>query len=135
MDAVKEAFSKKERNSLAMQSFGHRMRMQFDSFAAYRRVKELEWLEDLRQYKGVYGADVKIAAGNSRVYPKVTRSKVNIALSRLHEMLFPEREKNWEIDPTPDPKIAKETILQIARSLIKPPETDPQTGQPVAGPK
>jgi hypothetical protein len=127
MDAVKEAFSKKERNSGAMQSFGHRLRNQFESFAAYRRMKELEWLEDLRQYKGIYDPDVKIEANNSKVYPKVTRAKVNIALSRLHEMLFPEQDKNWEIAPTPDPKLDRAVVKSIAMKLVKP----GPDGQPV----
>ena len=88
------------RDSDAMTAFGFRLKNQFMANEAHRRPKELEWLESIRQYKGLYDPDVRIEAGNSRVYPKITRSKINIVLSRLHEMLFPETDKNWEIEPT-----------------------------------
>ena len=130
-DQIQNAFSEKERNSEVMSSFGHRLYNQFLQNKAYRRAKELIWLEDLRSYKGIYDPSVKIDTNNSKVYPKIPRSKVNIVLSRLHEMLFPEKEKNWGLEPTPEPKIAKETVTKIAKSLIIPPEIDPQTGQTV----
>lgn len=129
MDALQTAFSKKERNSEAMTSFGYRLRNQFSQNKSYRHVKELQWLEDLRSYKGIYDPEVKIEVNSSKVYPKIPRSKVNIVLSRLHQMLFSEQDKNWEISPTPDPRIAKEIVLQIAMSLVKPPMADPQTSQ------
>lgn len=125
MDALQLAFSKKERDSEAMRSFGFRLRNQFTQNKSYRRSKELEWLESLRQYKGLYDPDVKINDNASKVYPKITRSKVNIVLSRLHELLFPELDKNWEITPTPEPKVSKETVTKIVTALI---ESDPQTG-------
>ena len=128
MDAIKTAFSHKERNSEAMISFGFRLRNQFEINASYRRPKELQWLEDLRAYKGLYDPNVFIDPANSKVYPKITRSKVNIVLSRLHEMLFPETDKNWEISPTPEPRIARETVKQIAMGLV---QENPETGEPV----
>ena len=134
-DAIQTAFSPKERNSNAMHSFGFRLYSQFSQNKAYRRLKELQWLEDLRAFKGLYDPDVKIEANNSKVYPKITRSKVNIVLSRLHQMLFSETDRNWEISPTPEPRISKEIVTQIAYSLIKPPQLDPQTGQPVIDPQ
>jgi hypothetical protein len=127
MDAIQTAFSKKERNSEAMNAFGFRLRNQFSQNKAYRRAKELMWLEDLRSYKGIYDPDVRIEAGNSRVYPKIPRSKVNIVLSRLHQMLFSEKEKNWELDVTPYPQISKEIVTQIAMGLV----TQDEQGQPV----
>jgi hypothetical protein len=127
MDAIQTAFSKKERNSGAMSAFGFRLHNQFSQNKAYRRAKELMWLEDLRSYKGIYDPDVRIEAGNSRVYPKIPRSKVNIVLSRLHEMLFPSKEKNWELDVTPYPQISKEIVTQIAMGLV----TQDEQGQPV----
>lgn len=126
MDALQNAFSKKERNSEAMQSFGFRLRNQFFQNKSYRRAKELEWLESLRQYKGLWDPGVKIEENASRVYPKITRSKVNIVLSRLHELLFPELDKNWELGPTPEPKVSKEIVTKIVTALI---ESDPQTGE------
>ena len=129
MDAIKTAFSTKERNSDVMTSFGFRMRNQFSQNKAYRRPKELQWLEDLRAYKGLYDPDVVIDENNSKVYPKIVRSKVNIVLSRLHEMLFPETDKNWEMEPTPEPRVDRDIVTQIAMSLVR--EDPEQPGVPI----
>lgn len=102
-----------------MKAFGFRLKNQFSVNESYRRPRELMWLEDLRAVKGIYDPDVQIEANASKVYPKITRSKINIVLSRLHEMLFPETDKNWEIMPTPEPKVARETIQTIADKLIQ----------------
>jgi hypothetical protein len=131
MDQIQQAFSKPERNSEAMRSFGYRLRNQFSINESYRRPKELEWLECLRQMKGIYDPDIKIDANHSRVYPKITRSKVNIVLSRLHEMLFPDTDKNWEIEPTPEPKVSRELVKEIALALVK---TVDENGQPLESP-
>lgn len=119
MDKLKEAFQPKERNSDAMKQFGFRLKNQFSVNESYRRPKELQWLEDLRTVKGLYDPDVKIEGNASKVYPKITRSKVNIVLSRLHEMLFPETDKNWEISPTPEPKVAPEAIQMIVQQIMQ----------------
>jgi hypothetical protein len=128
MDEIKSALLPAKRNSETMQAFGFRLNNQFSINKSYRRAKELEWLESLRQYKGLYDSTVKIDANNSKVYPKITRSKVNIVLSRLHEMLFPEQDSNWEISPTPEPSISKEVVKQIALSLV---QDNPETGEKI----
>ncbi len=125
-DQIEKEFSEPRRNSDVMDNFGLRLRAQFSSYDAYRRTKELEWLESLRQKKGIYDPDVKIEPNNSKVYPKITRSKLNIVLSRLHEMLFPETDKNWEIIPTPEPRVSRETVKEIVQSLI---QQNPETGE------
>lgn len=126
MDAIATAFDPTKRNDDVMTAFGYRLKGQFSTNEAHRRVKELEWLESLRQYKGLYDPTVQIEPGNSRVYPKLTRAKVNIVLSRLHEMLFPETDKNWEVDPSPDPTVDPEIVAEIVMSLTQP---DQETGQ------
>lgn len=128
MDAIATAFDPTKRNDDVMANFGYRLKGQFSTNEAHRRVKELEWLESLRQYKGLYDPTVQIEQGNSRVYPKLTRAKVNIVLSRLHEMLFPETDKNWEVDPSPDPTVDAEVVAEIVMSLI---QQDPETGQAI----
>ncbi|HHT9136790.1 MAG TPA: hypothetical protein ACFYEK_06025 [Candidatus Wunengus sp. YC60] len=119
MDEIKSEFQESKRNSEVMVSFGSRLYNQFTANEGFRFAKEQQWLEDLRAYKGLYDPDVKISANASKVYPKLTRSKVNIVLSRLHEMLFPENDKNFEIKPTPEPKISPETVKQIVGNLIQ----------------
>jgi hypothetical protein len=126
MDQLQEAFQPVNRNSDAMKAFGFRLKNQFSVNEAYRRPKELQWLEDLRAYKGIYDPDVRIEANASKVYPKITRSKINIVLSRLHEMLFPETDKNWEINPTPEPKVSRESVQKIAEGLVQKKEMEAQ---------
>lgn len=125
-DELVSAFAPKNIDSTAMRSFGTRLYNQWSINKSYRRTKELIWLEDLRAFKGLYDPDVRIEEGNSKVYPKITRSKITIALSRLHEMLFPSSERNWEVLPTPEPRIAKEVVRQLAESLI---QQNPETGE------
>ena len=130
MDEIKKTFEAAEQDGAAMKSFGYRLRNQFSVNEAYRRPKELQWLEDLRQYKGIYDPDVKIGKNNSKVYPKITRSKVNIVLSRLHEMLFPETERNWEINPMDEPKLAPEIVQTIIKGLMMQKQANEQPPTP-----
>jgi hypothetical protein len=111
-----------------LQEFARRLRAQFEENEKLRRPKETEWLENLRQHKGIYDPNVLalIPANASRVYPKITRARDNTVLSRLHEMLFPDKDKNWEIEPTPVPKVPLETVKEITTALIT---QDPETGQ------
>jgi len=129
MDQIQEEFAASRRDSEAMRAFGYRLYNEFSTNKAYRRPKELQWLEDLRAYKGVYDPDVRIDPDNSHVYPKLTRSKVNIVLSRLHEMLFPDQDRNWELAPTPEPVIQAALVFQIAQQITQPPPIDEATGQ------
>jgi hypothetical protein len=119
MDEIKSEFQESKRNSEVMVSFGARLYNQFTINESFRFAKEQQWLEDLRAYKGLYDPDTKISANASKVYPKITRSKINIVLSRLHEMLFPETDKNFEIKATPDPKIALEIVEKIIQGLMQ----------------
>ena len=135
VDEIKELFQPVNRDSEKMQTFGIRLHQQFELNKSYRRPKELEWIESLRQYKGIYDPEIRIDPDNSHVYPKITRSKINIVLSRLHEMLFPELDRNWEVEPTPEPKLSRDIVMQIAMSLVKQPPVDPQTGQPQIDPQ
>ena len=127
MDQIQEEFAASMRDSEAMRAFGYRLYNEFSTNKAYRRPKELQWLEDLRAYKGVYDPDVRIDPDNSHVYPKLTRSKVNIVLSRLHEMLFPDQDRNWELAPTPEPVIQADLVSKSPSRL---PSLLPSTRQP-----
>lgn len=128
-DPIQDEIRESKRNSAVMESFGYRLFNKFSLNKSYRRAKELMWLEDLRQFKGLYDPTVKIDPENSHVYPKLTRSKTNTVLSRLHEMLFPDLDRNWELNPTPEPDVDQATIREIVVSLIQPAPIDPQTGQ------
>ena len=132
MDAIQKAFKEAKTRTTeenqTMNEFGMRLHAQFDTNVSLRRPKEMEWLESLRQYKGLYDPSVKLDPLNSKVYPKLTRSKVNIVLSRLHEMLFPEIERNWMISVRKEPRISKEVVKALAAAMVA---TDEQGNQVV----
>jgi hypothetical protein len=60
----------------------------------------------------------------STVFVGITRQKTNAAEARLGDILLPTDDKNWGIQPTPDPECAR--ALKDGTQLI-----DPATGQPV----
>ena len=66
----------------------------------------------------------KAADGNrSRVVINIVRPKVDQAVARMCEILFPVDDRNWDIKPTPIPSVAE--MLGDQR-----PTVDPATGQP-----
>lgn len=70
-----------------------------------RELIEKRWLEDLNQWNGEYGEDVKIPKGRSRVFVNLTRRKSNFAEGRLGEMLLPTDDRNYAIKSTPVPDV------------------------------
>ena len=97
--ALRESFSS---------SIGERLRGEFADVEAERRDIELEWLKDLRQYKGEYDPEVlaKIHPKRSKAFIRLTRVKVKTLDAQIYDMLFPGGgEKNYAIEPTPVPSI------------------------------
>jgi len=75
-----------------------------------RQVVEDRWLEDLERYMGKYDAATAArlsATGGSKAFVNLTRAKASVAEARLSDMLFPSDDKNWGIQPTPVPMLAK----------------------------
>lgn len=80
-----------------------------------RQLFNERWLDDLRQYKGQYAPSTMAHLKNnkkSRVFYRMTTAKVNTMTGRLMDLLFPQRSKNWNIDPTPDPMIPEDVLMQ-----------------------
>jgi len=79
---------------------------------------EQRWLEDLRQFHGVYDKETDTELKNddsrSRTFINITRPKTNSWAARLGDMLLPNDERNWGIDPTPIPELNSEA-REIAR--------------------
>lgn len=94
-----------------------------------RKLTELRWLRDLRQFKGLYEPeDEAKMSGRSRVFVRKTRVKVKTVNARVNDLLFPAgSEKNWSIDPTPIPMLSQqqEQLVQITLDQMT------QAGQPV----
>ena len=122
-----------ERDEDVVYSLGLRLKNKFLEWKRLRGSKELEWLENLRQHKGIYDPDIlaKIDPKSSKTYPKITKAKDLIVISKLHEMLF-SSDRNWGIESTPIPNVSKEVVKELIMTLSQP---DQNTGEMVTPPK
>lgn len=107
----------------------------YDRFLQYqkdRRETELQWLRNLRQFRGIYDPETErlIPVDQSHAYPKITRTKVVGTLSRLMEMMFPQTEKNWGVKESPLPDLSESDLQQVLTAL----ETEHAAKQPPTQP-
>lgn len=105
---------------------------EFQTAETLRKGFEDAWITDLRQVKGIYPQKTidlidKSPSAKSKTYYKFTRSKERPMVAKLTRMLFPEGENNWDVIPTPVPKLGKATLQELAFSLIRKDEQ----GQPI----
>lgn len=89
------------------------MTLQALAIEAARRRTAIEdrWLSDALQYHGRYeDAVLKILKQDdqrSQVFVNQTRPKTKVMNARLVDLLFPTDQDNWDIEPTPVPRIKK----------------------------
>lgn len=121
--AAREQFKTEDKVApVTLQALGPELLGEFSQAEAARRQTEERWLQDLRQFRGVYDPDVlaKIGENRSRAFVRKTRVKVKTANSRVEDLLFPSgNEKNWEIDSTPVPSVAQEERTEVAKGIQK----------------
>jgi hypothetical protein len=115
----------KKKDNLLM--LATRFNAEFTVNESLRRDKELQWMEDLRQAKAIYDPAVvtKIKESRSKVYPKYTRSKEVPCVAKLNHMLFPNNDRNWGIEHTPEPQLKDEQIAMVIENLARNPEVVP----------
>ncbi len=104
-----------------MTGLGLWLRDRFDYEKKQRVSTEDEFMQDLRQYKGLYEADewkrLSEQKYRSKLFTKMTRRKVKAFDSRMMEMLFPSgKDKNWSIKPTPEPDVM---LTPMAQELLQ----------------
>ncbi|MBI5520216.1 MAG: hypothetical protein HY916_09165 [Desulfovibrio sp.] len=101
-----------------IQALGIALRAEFDANAALRRASEKRWLDDLRQYLGVYDAEtLKLLKEQNRsiVYLRKTKAKVDAIHSRLGDLLFPAKgDRNWDIGPSTTPEVHPNLLMEAA---------------------
>jgi hypothetical protein len=93
-----------------------------------RRYDEERWLRAYRNYRGIYGADMKFTdAEKSRVFIKVTKTKVLAAYGQIVDVLFSGNKFPLSVDATPQPiGIAEHVHIDMAEEQKK------AAGQPAA---
>jgi hypothetical protein len=106
-------------NQDAMRMLGVRLSSLFTTYENDRRLSELKWLQNARQYLGVLDPQVeaKLDPNRSRAYPKLTRVKVMSMVARLMNLLFPTSEKNWTVEPSPVPNLAPDDLQNVLNTL------------------
>lgn len=104
---------------------GQDLATEFNNVSARRLGYEKLWIQDLRQYKGLYDPEIKaklVASKRSQAFIRETRTKIRTLDARIMDLLFPANgEKNWEISPTPTPEFTpqeeRNIISQVQQTL------------------
>lgn len=89
------------------------LKAEFDTAKTRRLGYETLWMQDLRQYKGIYDPDIQarlsVYPNRSKAYIRETRTKIRTLDARIMDLLFPANgEKNWAINSTPNPEFTPE---------------------------
>jgi len=138
----------KQRDQDRLQAFGSGLSQQRDEWIRSRASYGVDkrWLDDEDQYNAVdnvnraasqmmtsveqgYPVTVNYSKPHrSTVFIGMTRQKTNSAEARLSDILLPTDDRNWGIQPTPNPKL-------MGMTKSEQPAVDPATGQQMADPK
>ena len=96
--------------------FGHQLYRRVWDSARLRVGLEQRWWENTLQYHGKYDEDtqkkLRETEGASRLFVNMTRPKTRVLRARLIDILFPTDEANWDIEPTPVPRISRAAARQ-----------------------
>lgn len=103
----------------ALNKLGAALLSKFELRKTARKPLEDKWLQNLRQYRGIYDPEVVLPKGASKAYPKLTRWKVVATTARLMAMLFPQQEKNYEIQASKIANLPVATVQQIIDTLAQ----------------
>ena len=119
----------------------------FEQYRSDRRIAELKWLRNLRQYLGIYDPEIEkdLSSSRSKAYPKLTRVKCISTLSRVMNLMFPGNERNWELKASPSPEMSPQDVMQAIQQMQQadqgagappqqpPPEMGHNGGPPMMG--
>ena len=93
----------------------------------WRRFDEERWLQSYRNYRGIYSTDVQFTeAERSRVFVKITKTKVLAAYGQITDVLFARQKFPLSIEPTILPEGVEEAVHfdpNEQKSPTEPPET------------
>ena len=77
----------------------------------WRRFDEERWLQSYRNYRGIYSPDVQFTESErSRVFIKVTKTKVLAAYGQITDVLFARQKFPLSIEPTTLPEGVTESV-------------------------
>lgn len=104
----------------ALGALGTMLQGRFTQYESERRLAELKWMKNARQFLGIYDPeiDATIDKNRSRAYPKLTRVKCVSMLSRLMNLLFQASDKNWGVEPSKVPNLSAEDLQPILDQMF-----------------
>lgn len=118
----------------------------FGEYVDNKAAIERRLIRDYTQYHGQYykeeevgfnetSVDGRSTSKRSKVFVNITRSKTDSAEARMSDMLFPNDDRNWDIQPTPVPELShalsNKQPLQLAGQDIMKPAAPGQEPQPM----
>lgn len=114
----------------AVRRLGYTLMADFEQYERDRRLAELKWMRNLRQYLGIYDPEIELLldANQSRAYPRLTRVKCVSMLSRIMNLIFPSTGKNWSLEPTPVPNLSESDLNAVIQQVT---QAKQAVGEPV----
>ena len=105
----------------ALKRLGKKLYSRFEQYERDRRIAEIKWMRNIRQYLGVHDPEVeaKMDPNRSKVYPRITRVKCVSTISRLMNLLFNGTDKNYSVEPSPVPNLSPEDLDQVMQKLYE----------------
>ena len=102
-----------------LKMIGDKLNSMFMQYRSDRRIAELRWLRNQRQYLGLYDPEIEklLAPNRSRAYPRLTRIKCISVLSRLMNLMFQGTERNWEITADIGAGLTKADVVEAIKNL------------------
>ena len=72
-------------DTIKLRALGQKLGQDLLQYEKDRRIAELQWMKNLRQFKGIYDPEIEsqLDVNRSRAYPKMTRVKCVSMLARL----------------------------------------------------
>src|SRR6056300_1600315 len=87
------------------------VRERYSKASTARETEETRWIQAYRNYRGIYGSDVQFTSTEkSRVFVKVTKTKVLAAYGQIVEVLFGNNKFPITVDPTTLPEGVAQAI-------------------------
>lgn len=104
-----------------LQNLGQKMTFLWQQYRSDRRIAELRWLRNERQYLGIYDPEIdkELQPNRSRAYPRITRIKCISVLSRIMNLLFPGDERNWSVTASPNANIPLKDVQKAIQDAMK----------------
>ena len=104
-----------------LRQLGQNLDKLFMQYVSDRRIAELKWLRNLRQYLGIYDPDIEkeMSVNRSKAYPRITRVKCISVLSRIMNLMFPGNERNWQLQASPSPDMSPDDVMEAIRRMMQ----------------